>query len=71
MKGKTKYVVKKSAAEVGKYVGSLLKLVIVIPIVIMGSVITLLLQITCAVAFALLGDYESLNDVLNKIKCNF
>ena len=71
MKEETKKMIKSAGKGVGKYVGTLLKVAIVSPIVFVGTVADVLVSIACAVAYALLGDGKEVINILDKIKCNF
>ena len=70
MKEETKNVIKSAGKVVGEYVGTLLKVAIVSPIVFVGTVADVLVSIACAVAYALIGDGKEVINVLDKIRCN-
>lgn len=63
MKEKTKTGIK-------NYAFTLLKVLLVMPIVLVAGVMDVLLQLACALVYAIIGDYKSVGEVLDKIKCN-
>lgn len=52
------------------YAFTLLKVLLVMPIVLVGGVMDVLLQMACAMVYAIIGDYKSAGEVLDKIKSN-
>lgn len=53
-----------------KYAFTILKVLLVSPIVLIAGVVDVLLQIACAVVYAIIGDHKAACDVLDKIKSN-
>lgn len=57
-------------AGIKTYAVTLLKVLLVMPIVLVAGVMDVLLQLACAMVYAIIGDYKSVGEILGKIKCN-